>query len=1151
MSIPSFAGMQRGTVNLQMKSVSIQEIVEEIGNQTGIGFLYKGEGLKNHMVDEVNFKDKEWEEVLFEILDPIGKTFKVEKDLILIVDKPEVRVETEPKQEKKELKGTVTDEDGNTLPGVSVVVKGTLNGVATDMNGNYSISVGGDETVLVFSFVGMHSQEVAYSGQQVIDIKLQIDSEGLDEVVVTGMQRREKSKMVGSVSELSAEDLEYVGVVSIDEAMKGQLAGVYIRNNSGRPGEVGEIRIRGINTMTGNKQPLFVLDGMPMQDGEVTGDVSDLMMNGIGNIPPEDIETITILKDANSSAVYGARAANGVVVITTKQGKVGKDYVSYSAKFGVTLRPENDFEFMNSTQKVALERGIYNEFHPSYGGRVNNLLFDADNGVISKEEAGRQISELENTNTDWMKVLYRNAITQSHILSMSGGNKKTRYRASVNYQKSEGTLMENDFEMGGLNMKIDRYVKDNLRLSFNLYGTLKKNIEGQSQLDPFKYAVFANPYEKPYNADGSYAADMSYRNLYSNISNDTALDYYDFNMARELKENTKTNMYGTVRGQLGLEYSFLDGFRFSSRAVATYTSVHNMDESRAGTYRSYANNWLNSASEGTNNKILPEYNRGFLRESFNRTFSYTVRNSLEYNKKLKEHYIQLFAANEVAGRTMYGFNNMLPVYLQDSRLGGYPLWDNVGATQYERLRLSKLGGTNFAEDRSVSFIGSAVYSYDDRYALNYNVRYDGVDIIGIDNQFAPLWSAGFKWNAHNEEFMKSYDHIVSRLAFSAGYGFTGSINRDVLPFHTYEHTTDIYNNHPIGTNMQYGNPVLKWEKKEDLNLGMELSLFKGRVNLETRYFSEKVTNLLDQMRLPVSVGRESAYVNVGNLTNKGYEVSIRCEVIKDKDFLWEVRGNISKVANKLESVYNKDFPANANFYTENVQGHSTNSWFGYKFSHVNPDNGHAMVYMQEKTDQPAGTGVVTTYEDKLIDLTAVPLDQLGSKYVPYFLGHRDPDLYGGFNTRFRYKNFDLAANFVFAAGNKIPTFSDRKNGPDRYPTDVAASRTNRVVDVLNRWTQPGDITNIPKFSTSFTNYNRFLVDTDLEDGSYLKCTSISLGWRAPQEMLKKTFIKNLKASVVASNLFTLTKYSGTDPETQNAFGYPNTTNITFSLNIGF
>ena len=1162
------------TVTFSGKDVSLEKVFSEIEKQTGYFVVWKQNLVRQAKPVTITAKDLPLRSFLQEVLKGQPLDYSIENETIFIRRKAapapnKTNEETSASNEAPPpitITGRITDGAGKPLVGVSVLVRGQSKGTATDAGGNFKIEADNGAT-LIFTSVGYESQQVKITGDAPLSIMMVLKASEISEVVISGFQRREKAVSVGSVSVATSKDLENAGITTFEKALAGKLPGVYVRSASGRPGENGNIIIRGINTLTGSVEPLYVLDGMPLQSGEVTGGVNALVTNGIGNIPPENIESITILKDATAASIYGSRAANGVIVITTKSGRAGNDYITYSGKYGVTMRPENKFNFMNSEEKLRFELTLLDDFTPPYesGGRAIQLKNLAINGSISHEEADKQIAALSNINTDWIKQLYRVSNSQSHNVSLSGGNTKTTYFVAFNYQNSQGSLIQNRYQTGGLNMKLSRFITDKLLVKVNLYTTLKKNEEGQAGMDAFKYAVFANPYEKPYNDDGTYAPDVTYRSIPFTVGSSNALYYSDFNIIRELRENKLTNLYGNMRGQLSVEYDFLKYFKYTGNIAGSYTGVHDKDESYAGTYRSWANNWLNSSSTGGLG-ILPEHNRGFLQEATSRTLDYTFRNTLEFNKTfVQKHFVQAFFANEVGSIVNDQFRHFNPIYLQQYAIAGYPTWDLVPDTRFQNLNLARLGGTGTRENRSASFIGSLVYSYNNRYVFNGNVRYDGVDIIGSENQFSPLWSAGVKWNAHNEEFMKKYDRIVSRLVLSVGHGYRGSINRSVLPFHTYSLSTAVYANIPIASSFNYGNPVIKWERKKETNLGLELSLLNGRINTEFRYFSEDVQDLLDNTRTPPSAGRSFATVNNASLTNKGYEVSARIEVIKDRNWMWEVGANITHVTNNLYDVFEKEAPNYASSYARNIQGYPVNSWFGYKFSHVDPETGSLMVYAQKRNTQLVQGKVQTSFEDKIIDLSNISITDLYANYTTYYLGHRDPNLYGGFNTRLIYKAFEFTANFVLADGNQIVSFRDRREGPSAtvlgpgivpgslffYPGDIPASRTNRLKENLYRWRQPGDITNIPIYKYNPSSYTAYLISTDIEKGSYLKCNEMSLSWRAPRQLLEKTALKTLKATIVGSNLFALSEYSGTDAETQTPFGYPNTRNYTISLNVGF
>ena len=1146
------------TISFSGKDVPLEKIFSEIERQTDYVVVWKYDLISQAKRVSIQAKDLPLKIFLQEVLKGQSLDYSIENQTIFIRRKAAPSTKTSMQVETLQslnqfisVTGKISDKAGKALVGVSIQVKGTSRGTTSDGTGNFRIDaeIG---NILTFTFVGYQSQQTRISDGAAINIVLQEMIVEMGEVLISGYQKRSRALSVGSVAVVNSRDLENAGITTFEKALAGKIPGVYVRSVSGRPGETGQIIIRGVNTLTGNNEPLYVLDGMPLQPGEISGGVNTLVTNGIGNIPPENIESITILKDATAASIYGSRAANGVIVITTKTGKAGADYITYSGKFGLTMKPENKFNFMNSNEKIQFELGLLDDFHPPYesGGRVVQLMNLVNNGSITQAQADAQIALLKQTNTNWIDQLYKVGYSQSHNITLSGGNTRTTYFTSFNYQNSQGSLIQNRFQTGGLNMKLSRFITDKLLVKVNLYTTLKKNEEGQAGMDPFKYAVFANPYEKPYNDDGSYAADNTYRSIPFTVGSSSSLYYSDFNIIRELKENKLTTVYGNIRGQFSVEYDFLRHFKYTGSIVGSYSSQHDKDESFSGTYRSWVNNWLNSSSTGGLG-VLPQHNRGFMQQSTGRTFDYTLRNTIEFNQTFAgKHFVQGFFANEFGAITNDQFKNFSPIYLQQYGITGYPTWDLVPDTRFQTLNLARLGSTSTRENRSVSFIGSAAYSYDNRYVFNGNVRYDGVDIIGSDNQFSPLWSAGVKWNTHNEGFMKKYP-LISRLVISAGFGYRGSINRSVLPFHTYSLGTAVYAGVPLATVFNYGNPVIKWEKKKETNLGLELSLFKGRINTDFRYFDETVMDLLDNTITPPSVGRPSARINNGTLTNKGFEVTARVEVIKSKDWLWELGGNITRIKNKLSNVFDKEVPAFTSPATRNIQGYPVNGWFGYKFSHVDPETGSLMVYAQKVKTQLVGGKVETTYSDQIVDLSKISATDLLTNYRTYYLGHRDPEYYGGFNTRLIYRAFEITGNFVLAGGNQITSFIDRREGPSLSAGDITASRTNRLKENLYRWRQPGDITDIPLYRYNASSYTNYMISKDIEDGSYLKCTELAFSWRAPRQFLEKTAVKTLKATLVASNLFTLSKYSGTDPETQTPFSYPNTRNYALSLNIGF
>lgn len=1143
-------------VTISESNVPLTKVFSEIKKQTGFTFTYLESTLSGTKKVSVNVKNVSIEQALGSCLKGLPLSF-------LIIDKTIVIRESSSLTEAQvtpvtiDVKGVVVNEEKVPLEGITVTVKGTKIGMATNQKGEFEFKNIPEDAVLVFTGVNIETFEVKVKGRSLLLLtaKLKISKNEEINIISTGFQKIEKQKLIGAVSVISGDELKNTQVNgSFEKSLSGRIAGVYIRSNSGRPGESGTVQIRGINTLTGNREPLWILDGMPLPTGEVSSNVNDLITRGLGNIPPEDIESITILKDATASAIYGSRAANGVIVVTTKQGHAGKDYFTYSGRYSVSEMPQNKFNFMNTNEKIEFEKSLYSDFKDSYGGRMIGILNAVEKGNISEADGKKQEDILAQTNTDWMKVIMRNAATQSHVISLSGGNTKTQYYASLNYLRSNGVLKTNKYENAGFNMKLSNYLRKNLLLRFNLYSTLKRNIEGQSAVDPLVYASFANPYEKPYNADGSYAADLTYVRTSSDVA-DPYSGYDHFNILNELNNNTKTDVYGNIRGQLGIEYKFLRNFRFIGTGVYNYSTVNAMDESAPGTYRSKVNNWMKFVFPDIFTDGIPDaYNNGFLKESNGRSAEFSVRGSLEFNKNYEKHFVQALVAEEFGANKNYQFYNFNPVYYPDSRVAGYPdLYSYFPST---RLNLKALGGTGFVQQKSASFISAANYTYDNRYVFNASFRSDGVSILGNANQFSPLWSAGVQWNAHNENFLKN-SNTISRLVFHLGFGYRGSINNQgIYPFSYYNLNSagSTYNGVLYANSITYGNPVLKWEKKQNRDAGIELSLFKGRLNAEFNYFNEKVTNLIDEVHVAASSGRSSAFENASSLQNIGFELALRAEIIKNKNFLWEITGNIASVHNKVLSTYYDDAPSQSiselNFNTKFVKGYPVDSWFGLKYSGIDPNTGHVLAWAQKQIMNQKDGNVFYTYEDKEIDVTATSYNDIVTQYRPYYLGSKQPDIYGGFQNRISYKNWEAFISFSYASGNKILGFNERYSTPNARSSDTKISRLNRLTENENRWRSPGDVTNIPAYYLYSNAFNSIFTNYDLESGSYLKCQSVSLSYRLPKILLGNLGLSNTRIGLAATNLFTLSSYSGIDPETQSAFGYPNTRMYSISLEIG-
>ena len=563
-----------------VKSGTIESIFKQIKKQSNYEFFYNTAILDVKQNVMLTSTSGTLDEILAQVL---GKKYEYQvKDNYVLISERKVNAPDEVK--KVTIKGVVKDKKGELLPGVSVLLKGTTIGVATDVKGEFTLVIPEQEKiVLMFTFIGMKTKTIEYKKQEKpIVVILEDDVTEMDEVVVTGYQEIKKTRMTGSVEVVTSKDIANKGYTSIEDVLKGQMAGVAVMNLSGRPGAQATIRIRGINSLTGDTDPIWIIDGMPL-----SGDVPEISMggtefqetvltSGIGNIPPDDIESITVLKDAAATAIYGSRAANGVIVVTTKRGSVGRSYINIQASYGLSEAPSNRLTMMNTKEKIAFERGIYEDFPGlDIGGRVFQLLKDVDNGKISKVEADAEIDRLSKINTNWFDEIFRVAQTQNYSISLSGGDERTQYYGSLSYLSQEGVMPNNKYESMGASIKLTHDFNKFLRVHFDVRSTLRNDRSSASPVNPLDYATYANPYERLYDENGNYAYDRSSYSTKSSIKDGYM---YDFNILEDLNNNTTKSRYLSNQVSLKLEFKIIEGLMLSSMGTFANSNNHSMQE---------------------------------------------------------------------------------------------------------------------------------------------------------------------------------------------------------------------------------------------------------------------------------------------------------------------------------------------------------------------------------------------------------------------------------------------------------------------------------------------------------------------------------------------------------------------------------------------
>ena len=549
-------------LKLNLKEVSLMTLFREIQKQTGIDFVYNEEQCRDFGKVSVEISDGMVEQLLQQVFDSSKLTYRFENGVIMIKALDEMR----PQEQKVQISGSVVDTKGQPLPGVTILLKGTTVGCVTDSEGNFRLELPMRENiVLSFSFVGMKTIEVAYSGQKEMKVVLEEEITEMEQVNVisTGYYDIDKSKMTGAVEVVTAREIAGKGYTSIDEVLRGTLAGVSVMNVSGRPGAQAQIRIRGVNSLTGNMEPMWIVDGMPMQGNLPTSvgvGATDLentvLTSGIGNISPDDVESITILKDAAAAAIYGSRAANGVIVIKTKRGRVGKSYINVQSSFAISEAPKNRLEMMNSEEKIAFERSLYEDFpNATLRGRASLLYKGIDEGTISRADAMAELENMRQINTDWFDEIFRVALNHKHVVTLSGGSETTQFYSSINYSNEQGVIPNNDYKHFGATLKLTHDFNRNLRILFDVSSSLRTEKSSASAVNPLYYATFANPYERPYDENGNYAYDYSYEPELSKVKDGYM---YDFNMLKDLKENRAKTKYGSNQVNLHIEWKLFE-----------------------------------------------------------------------------------------------------------------------------------------------------------------------------------------------------------------------------------------------------------------------------------------------------------------------------------------------------------------------------------------------------------------------------------------------------------------------------------------------------------------------------------------------------------------------------------------------------------------
>jgi len=1006
------------------------------------------------------------------------------------------------------IKGTVTDEKGVTLPGATVTVKGAKVNAITDINGNYSIDVPTNGRTLVFSFIGMETQEIAIGNKTTINAKLVLTANNLADVVVIGYGTQKKQDVNGSISSVSAKEIQNIPQPSVDQLLQGRAAGVTITQNSGGPGSATSVHIRGI-TSFGSSEPLYVIDGVPVQ-GDASnspqltrtgGGQEETGVSPLALINPNDIESIDVLKDASATAIYGSRGANGVVIITTKRGKNGGAKINYDGFYGV--QQQGKFIKMMNLQQYA---------------NLQNVLADAF-GIARRGEFADP--SLLGPGTNWQRAVFQNAPEQSHTLSVSGGKEGLDYYVSGGYFKQEGTIIGSDFDRYSFRTSLNAQVKDWFKLGSTISASRStQNVGLGENTGLVYYALLSAPDSPVYNPDGTFAGPAV-------TSNGTVQG--SINPVQQALSLTNNLIRNNIQGSLYGDIKFFKDLTLHSEING------NFDFTKAKTFQpTYSYGSTGSAAAYTNATArLNEYNTDdqYWQWSENLNYNHTFA---------KKHALTLLAGHEVWESNYDGVSAAISGFTAGNTLQTLGL-----GTQSSDL-IGENKGTTVME----SWLGRGIYTFDNKYSITASIRSDRSSNFAPGHQTGYFPGVAVSWRLSEEKFMESFKNIADNLKIRVGYGTTGNSN---IPGYRYGSAIT-----PVSTGFGTGfivgniaNPELTWETAIQKNAGFDFSILNNRIDGSFDVYMKTSKNFLFQQPLPAFLVGGTAeysgaavlqppYKNAGEIENKGFEFAINSRNIQGKDFKWSTTLIFSKYSNKVVSL--NGYPSligseNTSFVslpvTNTTVGGPIGEFYGYKVQGIIKTTAQLEYLATHPQNVTGGATPATVTNDRSIansiwlgDIQYQDLNHDGKvdSKDQTALGNPNPDFTYSITNNFTYKDFDLSIFLNGVYGGKILNAL-------RYQTEgLSGLYQNQTAASANFWTPSNPNSNIPAPRGGLANNNLVMSDRFIESASFLRIQNVRLGYNLPAKWAKYAKLSHLKAYVSGQNLYVFTKYTGLDPE---------------------
>lgn len=1086
-------------ISLNARESEIKKVLSQVEKQIDVKFVFSSKLIKSARKVNVAVQDKPLFEVLDQILTPLQLEYEVSGKIIIIKRSEALPEELTPDGKaapRKSVTGKVQDESSNGLPGVSVVLKGTQTGTTTDIAGDFKLDIPDEQLAnasLVFSFVGYKTQEVSLGNQSNLTVKLEVSEQALNEIVVVGYGQVKKSDLTGSVTTIAVDEMKKVAVTSMDQALQGRAAGVQITQNSAAPGASTTIRIRGGNSIQGDNEPLYVIDGIPFKNDASNSGSS---FNVLSTLNPSDIESMTILKDASSTAIYGSRGANGVVIITTKRGKAGKSTINFDAYYG----------FQQVRRKYPVLNGS------EYAAFVNEANTNEGRAAVYTEDQVRAFGK----GTDWQDEIYRSAPMYNYQLSLSGGDEKTQYAISGGYYKQNGIVTNSDFDRYSFRINLDRKLSSKIKVGNSL--TVNRTFSNQSRTDGqlgsaglvTMAALQFPPIVSVRNPDGTY------------IINDPALNFTADNPAALANDSKNQNTAYRVFGNVFGEYQIIDGL--------TFKVVLGID----GIFQKQDNYLPRSVGSGLAQGGVASISNG-------QSMTWLNENLLTYTKSFNKNH----SLTALVGYTQQA-NRSTSSYAASRNFVN----DNLNTGSLGSGSVALVPSSGIGTWGLESYLGRVNYTLMEKYLFTASFRADGSSRFGANKRYGFFPSMAVAWRMSDESFIKNVESI-SELKLRATIGSTG--NQDGIgnyPAYSLLGTQNYVFGNVVSTGIgpnQIANPDLSWETTTQSDIGFDLGLFNNRINITADAYLKRTKDLLLAVTVPSSSGFSSGIKNLGKVENKGLELSISSHNI-DKAFKWTTDFNFALNRNKVLDIGGapRIFAGDVANIAQNVNsgiiqvGQPLGSFYGYVTDGIYQSTDELAAVTDASARKPGDRRYKDLNGDKKIDDNDRTI-----------IGRAQPKFIGGINNSFSYKGFDLTVFFQGVYGNQILN-------ANRFELEYLNGTTNQDRDMLNRWTPTNTNTDIPRAST--TRPANRISSRQIEDGSYLRLKNVQLAYTLPASVSKSIHIQNIKFYVTAQNFLTWTKYSGYDPEVNrfgqdsrsqgfDYASYPAAKTLIFGLNL--